>query len=145
MTKTGDALNYYLIATVFILSFTKGLLAIVGISETLSQLAIEGLIVILFFRALLMIIERNGEIRGPMVMLFFLLLVSIFLSFLLTDVSKIQFILFVRTFLVYYLFFYALFNIELTPWQKEQLRELIIALFIFQNCCCVCEAFNETA
>jgi len=132
MVTQGEKLNFYLIVAILILSFTKGALAVLGLSETITQLMIEGLIVLLFFRSILAIIHKKGEIQGTGLTIQLLLLSSIFISFLLTQVNTIQYVLFLRNFLIYYLFFYALFNLPLTTQHRNGIKKLILVLFGLQ-------------
>jgi hypothetical protein len=126
-----DKFNYYLIASIFILAFTKGIPVLLGFPETIIQLFIELLIFILFINSLFFILKRK-KIRGPGLLVNFYLLTVIFISFLFTDVNTIKLILFLRKFAVYYLFFYALFNININLEHKQKLLKLIIFLFLIQ-------------
>lgn len=126
-----DKLNYFLIVSILILSFSKGALELLGFSETILQLLIEFLILILFSFALLFIFKRK-KIRGPGIFINFLLLAVILLSFLLTNGSILLLVLYLRKLFVYYLFFYALFNINLTQVYRDKILKLIIVLFLIQ-------------
>lgn len=123
--------NFYLISLLFIISFWKGGLALIGINETITQLIIDLLIIILFFNSMLYVLKEK-KIIAPGLIINLFLFVVIMISFLLTDVNKIQLILFVKKFALYYLFLYALFNINLNSTQIESLKKLIIFLFIIQ-------------
>lgn len=126
-----DKFNYYLIASIFILAFTKGIPQLLGFPETIIQLFIELLIFILFINSLFFIVKR-GKIKGPGLLVNLYLFTIIFISFIFTNVNTLQLILFIRKFAVYYVFFYALFNINLSSIYKERLIKLIIILFIIQ-------------
>lgn len=126
-----DKLNYFLIVSILILSFSKGALELLGFSETILQLLIEFLILILFSFALLFIFKRK-KIRGPGIFINVLLLAVILLSFFLTNVSILQLVLYLRKLFVYYLFFYALYNINLTQVYRDKILKLIIVLFLIQ-------------
>ena len=126
-----DKFNYYLIASIFILAFTKGIPELLGFPESIIQLFIELLIFILFANSLFFILKRR-RIRGPGLLINFYLLTIIFISFLFTNVSTLQLILFLRKFAVYYLFFYALFNINILSIYKDKLIKLIIILSLIQ-------------
>jgi len=114
-----------------ILSFSKGLLAILGINETISQLIIEFLILLLFSIAVSNILRRK-KINGLGLLINLLLLFVILLSFILTSIESIKPILFLRNFFIYYIFFYSLFNINLRSRQKEKIKKLIFYLFLIQ-------------
>ena len=126
-------MNYsiYLIYWIMILSFSKGLLAILGINETISQLIIEFLILLLFSIAVSNILRRK-KINGLGLLINLLLLFVILLSFILTSIESIKPILFLRNFFIYYIFFYSLFNINLRSRQKEKIKKLIFYLFLIQ-------------
>ena len=126
-----DKFNYYLIASIFILAFTKGIPELLGFPETIIQLFIELLIFILFTNSLFFILKHR-RVRGPGLVVNFYLFTIIFISFLFTNVSTLQLILFLRKFAIYYLFFYALFNINISLIHKEKLIKLIIFLFLIQ-------------
>jgi len=123
--------NFGIIAFIFTLSFFKGILVLVGISETITQLLIEGMIVLLLASASFHILQTR-KLIAPVFLINLILIVFIFISFLLTDVNKIQLIIFIRKFFLYYLFFYSLYNIYLEDIHKEKLKKLIIYLFILQ-------------
>lgn len=123
--------NYFLIALIFVFSFTKGAFELLGFSETILQLSIEFLIFILFFHSLLFVVKRR-RLEGPGLYVNFFLFAMILISFLLSNVSTLQLILFMRKFGVYYLFFYALFNLNISSICKDKLFELIIFLFLIQ-------------
>ena len=108
-----------------------GALGLLGLSETNLQLSIEFLIVLLFTYSLLNVL-KNKKFIGSGLIINLLLLSIITISFLLTDVNNIQMILFIRKFGIYYLFFYALFNINLGTIQKDKLLKLIVFLFLIQ-------------
>ncbi len=131
VNKIGNS-SYYIVLLIFILSFSQGVIFALGVPNAVSQLSIEILILILFFKAMLNIISVGGDIYGDGLVINLLLIVAIFISFLITTVSKIQLIFFIRNFFIYYLFFYALFNIKLTDSQKERIKKLIIYLFVIQ-------------
>lgn len=122
---------FYLIAFIFVLTFTKGILEIYGISESIVQLSVDVLIILMFCYSLLSVI-KNKKIIGPGIGINITLFTIILTSFILTSVSELQMILFVRKFGIYYLFFYALFNINLSDVQKEKLFKLIMILFLIQ-------------
>jgi len=130
MTKFSSV-NFMIISVILILSFLKGLLALVGISETISQLAIEVLILFLFMNSLFHVVS-NGKILAPGFLINLFLILVVLISFFLTDVNKIQMILFIRNFFIYYIFFYSLFNIYLEDIHKEKIKQLIIYLFLLQ-------------
>jgi len=123
--------NFYLIFFLFIISFWKGALAMIGFIEPITQVIIDSLILILFFNSMLYVI-RHKKIIAPALVINIFLLVIILISYLLTDVNELKLILFIRKFTLYYLFFYALFNIGLTDIQQDKLIKLIIVLFIIQ-------------
>jgi len=122
---------FYLISLIFILSFMKGALELLGLSESILQLIIEFLIVLLFTYSLLNVL-KNKKFLGPGVIINILLFSIILFSFLVNNVSITQMILFIRKFGIYYLFFYALFNTDLGSIQKDKLLKLIIFLFLIQ-------------
>jgi len=130
MTKFSSV-NFMIISVILILSFLKGLLALVGISETISQLAIEVLILFLFINSLFHVVS-NGKILAPGFLINLFLILAILISFFLTDVNKIQMVLFIRNFFIYYIFFYSLFNLYLEDIHKEKIKQLIIYLFSLQ-------------
>ena len=122
---------FYSIVLLFVLSFSKGALELLGISEAIIQLIIDVLIIIVFSYSLLIMV-KNKRIKGPGLVINFILFAVILSSFLLSDVSEIQMILFIRKFGIYYLFFYALFNINLSDIQKDKLLKLLMILFLIQ-------------
>lgn len=126
-----SSVNYYLICIILILAFNKGLLAILGLNETISQLLIEFLIIIMFINSIL-IKSIDKIFILPAILINSTLVTFIIISFLLTDVNQVQMILFLRNFFIYYLFFYALFNSELNIINKEKIKLLIIYLFLLQ-------------
>lgn len=122
---------YYITSILFIIIFTKGLTEIYGISSTVTQLIIDGIIVILFSLSFLRMLKHR-RVKGPALILNFLLIIVVFLSFLLSSVTEMQMILFIRNILIYYLFFYALFNSNLNASEKDKLFKLLIFLAIIQ-------------
>lgn len=122
---------FYFISFIFILAFTKGALELIGLNESFLQLAIEFLIVLLFLYSLLTVI-RNNIIIAPALIINTFLFITILISYLLTDVNTMEMILFIRKFGIYYLFFYALFNLNLSTIDKEKLFKLILILFLIQ-------------
>lgn len=122
---------FNLIALIFIISFTKGLFELVGVQETLLQLIIEGLILLFAFLSLTNIL-RNQKIILPAFYIVLALSIVTFLSYLITDVSSLQFALYFRKLFIYILFFYALFNIKLTLLQKNKILSLLSILFLIQ-------------
>jgi hypothetical protein len=129
--KKKNNSNLYVISLILVLSFSKGLLAIFGVNETISQLIIEVLIVLLFMKSLLNVLSTRVFI-APAFLINLALLLLILFSYLLTDVNSIKLVLFIRNFFIYYLFFYALFNLNLTLVDKEKIKKLIIYLFFLQ-------------
>lgn len=122
---------FYLIYIIFILSFTKGVLELIGIPETLLQLGIEILIILLFSIAFLKTIKFKKFVF-PGVTVVFSLFVIMTISYSFNDVDLIQATLFFRKFGFYILFFYAIFNVMLTKVQKDKLLSLLIFLFLIQ-------------
>lgn len=124
-------LIFYLISLIFILAFGGGILEIYGINPNVTQLIIDFLIMMVFSYSLLNII-KNKKIKGPGLAVNFFLFATILISFLVTNVSELQMILFIRKFGIYYLFFYALLNINLNVVQKKKLLKLLMFLFLVQ-------------
>lgn len=122
---------FYLIALIFVLTFTKGVLEIYGVSETIVQLIVDALIMLVFSYSFLYIL-KNKKIKGPGLGINFILLAIILISFLLTGSNEVLMILFIRKFGIYILFFYALFNIGLNDIEKEKLLKLLVILFLIQ-------------
>jgi hypothetical protein len=129
--KHFDKGAYYLIALIFIISFNKGVLELIGVSSTVTQLTIEVLIIILFLKALPRILQK-GKMIGVGLLYVSILLVVTILSFLLSNVNILELILFFRKYYLYILFFYALFNIRLSTEVKDRLIKLLIILFLIQ-------------
>jgi hypothetical protein len=125
------SLNFYIIAIIFVLGFCKGVLILIGVFEPAIQLIIDILIIILFFNSMLYVFKHKKIIVVGFTVNIFLFIVII-TSFLLTDVNDIQLLIFIRKFAIYYLFFYALFNINLDPIYKDKLLKLLMFLFVIQ-------------
>ena len=123
--------NFYLISLIFILSFFKGLLALMGVVESIVQLLIDILIIVLFFKSILNVLKKK-KIIAPGIIINICLFVVIMISFLFSHINTLLLVIFIRKFALYYLFFYALFNLKLTEVQIEKLKKLIIFLFIIQ-------------
>jgi len=127
MRKIAYRITYIL----FILAFFKGVLELIGINESYLQLIIDMLIISIFFISLIFMIERRDIIvLGSKITIIFLLFIII--SFLLTDLTPIYLILFLRKFFIYILFLYALLNIEFEEEEKESLFKLLVVLFLIQ-------------
>lgn len=122
---------FYIISIIFILSFMKGVLELLGIPETFQQLLIESLIMLLYIYSLLKLVQ-DKKMYGPGFYINSLLIVVIFISFLITDVNNIQLVLFIRKLLIYYMFFYAVYNIDFEKEQADKILTLIKFLFIVQ-------------
>jgi len=122
---------FYIIVCIIILSFIKGVLELSGIPETFLQLSIDTLIILLSFVAFIRILKLKKTIF-PALTIIILLLLTILLSFLVTDVTSLHLMLFIKRFGVYILFFYSLFNIKLSEKQKKKIVSLFIFMFIIQ-------------
>ena len=122
---------FFLIYIIFILSFTKGILELIGIPETLLQLGIEVLIILLFSIAFLRTVKFKKFVF-PGTAVIFSLFVIVTISYSFNDVDLIQTTLFFRKFGFYILFFYSIFNVTLTQIQKDKLLSLLIFLFLIQ-------------
>ncbi len=127
----ANNLNYYFISIILILSFSKGLLSLIGINEMISQLMIESLIVLLFFKSMFNVFNEK-KIFAPGFIINISLIAFIFISYLLTHADTIKLVFFIRNYFVYYMFFYTLFNINLSLEQKDKITKLIIFLFAIQ-------------
>jgi len=121
----------FVVYIIFILSFSKGVLELMGISETILQLIIESLIVVLFLMASLNVVKTK-TIKGPGLVVFFILVGYSVISFLLNEVSGIQFFFFLRKLILYILFFYSLFNLKIPQADKQRVIKLLTILFIIQ-------------
>ena len=124
-------MSFNLIRLIFIISFTKGLFELLGIKETLIQLTIEGLILLLVFISLTNIVKTKKIIAPAFLIISAFFLITV-ISYLVTEVSSLQFILYFRRLFIYIMFFYALYNLALTLEQKNKLISLIIFLFLIQ-------------
>jgi len=102
-----------------------------GISETILQLIIESLIVVLFLMASLNVVKTK-TIKGPGLVVFFILVGYSVISFLLNEVSGIQFFFFLRKLILYILFFYSLFILKIPQAHKQRVIKLLTILFIIQ-------------
>jgi len=122
---------FYIIFLLLIISLTKGATEIFGISETITQLVIDGLVLLLFSLSFLRMLKHKS-IKGPAFFLNILLIIVILISFFISLVNEIQMILFVRKFGIYYLFFYALYNSNLSEEEKDKLFKLLVFLFLAQ-------------
>ena len=122
---------YYLVLLVFLISFTKGGLELLGISETILQLSIDSIIFFIFFISLIFISQNKTIVLpgGKLILIFFVIIV---ISFLLNNVSLLQLGLFLRKFTIYILFFYSIMNISFEENQKERILNLLIFLFFIQ-------------
>lgn len=80
---------YYLVLLVFLISFTKGGLELLGISETILQLSIDSIIFFIFFISLIFISQNKTIVLpgGKLILIFFVIIV---ISFLLNNVSLLQ-------------------------------------------------------
>ena len=115
----------------FILAFFKGILELIGITETYLQISIDILIVSIFLISLIFMIERRDIIvLGSKISIIFFLFIIV--SFLLTDVTSLHLTLFLRKFYIYIIFLYALMNIKFEEEEKEHLLKLLIILFLIQ-------------
>jgi len=127
MRKTAYHITYIL----FILAFFKGVLELIGINESYLQIVIDILIVSIFLISLIFMIERRDIIvLGSKITI--ILFIFIIISFLLTDLTPLYLILFLRKFFIYILFLYALLNIEFEEKEKESLFKLLVILFLIQ-------------
>jgi len=124
-------INFYIIISIFFIGFFKGTMALLGLNETITQASIDFLIIILFSSSIISILKRK-KLIAPYFVIFMFLTTTILISFLFSDVKTILLIVFLRKFYLYFLFFYALFNIELTRQQIEKLKKLILILFAIQ-------------
>ena len=124
-------MGYNLIVLIFIISFSKGILELIGIQDTMIQLGIEFLILFTILLGLSNIL-RNSKLIIPALISMIFIFITTFLSYLLTDVNNLQFVLYFRKLLLYILFFYALFNINITQIQKKKIIALLMILFIIQ-------------
>lgn len=124
-------ISYYLVYLLFIISFTKGILELLGINETYLQLVIDIFILIIFSISILFILQ-NRKIIFPGLKIFITLFTLIIISFLLNDVTLLQLSLFLRKLFIYILFFYAIINIDFEKYQKENFFNLLVFLFSIQ-------------
>ena len=122
---------YHITYILFILAFFEGALELIGINKTYTQLLIDILIMSMFFISLIFMVNRKDIILlGSKITIVFLLFIIV--SFLLTDLTSLYLILFLRKFYIYILFLYALLNIEFEEEDKESLFKLLITLFLIQ-------------
>jgi len=127
MRKIAYRITYIL----FIFAFFKGIFELIGINESYLQLIIDVLIISIFLISLIFMIERRDIIvLGSKITI--ILFIFIIISFLLTDLTPIYLILFLRKFFIYILFLYALLNIEFEEDEKESLFKLLVVLFLIQ-------------
>ncbi len=127
MTK----LSYHLLIIMFSVAFMVGLLDVFGISEAITYLTINAIVIILFIISFyFMLRERKIIFIGfwP----FAILLVITFVSFLLNDVSLLHLVFFIKVYLLPFLFFMALFNIPFENEQREKVLKFIMLLFLIQ-------------
>ncbi len=127
MRKIAYNITYLL----FILSFFKGVFELIGIAETYIQLLIDLLIISIFLISLIFMVERRDIIvLGSKINIIFFMFIII--SFLLTDVTSLHLVLFLRKFYIYILLLYALLNIEFKEEERESLFKLLQILFLIQ-------------
>lgn len=127
MKKIAYNITYLL----FILAFFKGTLELIGINETYLQLLIDILIISIFLISLIFMVERKDIIvLGSKISIIFFLFIMV--SFLLTDITSLHLILFLRKFYIYILFLYTLINIGFEEEEKEHLLKLLMILFLIQ-------------
>jgi len=126
-----NKISFYLVYIIIVISFTKGLLSILGFDEVYTQLVIEGLIVLFFFLSLLNSIFKGKYIYYNFFIMLMLIIV-IFISFLMNNINGLQLILFIRILLIYYLFLYALLNIDFSQENINTILKLISVLFFIQ-------------
>lgn len=120
-----------LIFLIFIVSFFKGLLGLFGLPSSISQLIIEFLIAIFIVYSLGIIIYKK-KLLAPKLGIFSLLILCVILSYLSSDTSKVELILFLRYFFIYPLFFYSLMNIDLSHINKKRIFNLLLILCSIQ-------------
>lgn len=124
-------LSYYLLFILFTVAFIQGFLAIFGVSEALTTLIMNGIVIILFFISLFIILKER-KINFFAFSLFILLLIISIISFLLNDVSLLHLLFFIKVFFLPFLFFVALMNISFSNEQGEKVLKFIMILFLLQ-------------
>lgn len=122
---------YYVLQLTLILSFNIGLLATLSIAEPITRLIIDILIIILFVISLITTVQKKLAIF-PFFKLVLLIFLITFISYLFTDVTLVDYLMFHRKVLLYFFFFYALFNINFSKVQIEKVFKVIIILFLTQ-------------
>lgn len=124
-------MKLHIIYIIFILSFSKGIFVLMGIPDTVPQLLIEFFILIIFTFSIQNLIETK-TLKAPGLKIFIVLTIFILISFLMTEVSGLQFMLFSRQFFIYPLFFYSLLNLGLNQKEKKKIISLLFILFTIQ-------------
>lgn len=124
-------ISYYLVYILFVFAFTKGLFELIGVSDTIIQLIIDFLILILFLISIKTVFN-SYKINFPGFIIIFILVIVVLLSFLLSDVSTLQLILFIRKIGIYPIFFFSLLNLYLTEKEKEKIVNILKILFLIQ-------------
>lgn len=124
------SLRVLIIYLIFTLCFTQGLLEIfLNIYPEDSRLLIEILIFILFFETF---ISKSKNFRLPYFKYIFLFVIFSIISFFINDSSPLELILFLRRYLIYFLFFYALYNLNLKDQERIKINRYLIILFLAQ-------------
>ena len=121
----SNKINNYILYLLLVICFNYGLLEILGINQSSIRVIIDTLIVIIIFDNFL------KKISWFYLSSTLLLLISLsIVSFLINDISLLQFILFLRIYILPILFFVSLKNIKNINLIK--LDKLIVFLFIEQ-------------
>ena len=125
-------ISFYLVNLILIISFSKGVLELIGIPPNISQLTIDVLILTFFIISFIFILRKGGVVFAVGLVHVFLFIVFIIISYLLNETNYIELLLFVRALLIYYLFFYALLNTPFTKEEKDVFVKVLIILFLVQ-------------
>lgn len=124
-------LSYHLIYILFSIAFFQGLLATFGISEALTRIAMNLIVLVLFLVGLIYIIKKRS-MNFIAFDAFMLLLVIMLVSFLISDVSLLHLVFFIKVFILPFLFLLALLNIPFSQEQREKILKFIMILFFLQ-------------
>lgn len=119
-----------LFGILFLLVFSGGTLELIGLPTSIHRLLLELLALWVFYKGVIIKTKKPKQLPGILWLVMFILF-SI-LSVVLNNISVPLLLLFLRDYLMVFLFFYGVYNLYFSPYETNTIKKLIIYLFISQ-------------
>lgn len=119
-----------LFGILFLLVFSGGTLELIGLPTSIHRLLLELLALLVFYKGVIIKTKKPKQLPGILWLVMFILF-SI-LSVVLNNISVPLLLLFLRDYLMVFLFFYGVYNLYFSPYETNTIKKLIIYLFISQ-------------